>query len=386
SPACDALAAGTALPEITQLPSIEDPADFNASSTSAPLAAGAALSVLAELHRDAQLTARGCLDGVQIIANQDTAVVIPVAPVTLGYQGTFSSHEIYDMAVLIPGGESEILTAVAEIGGGVGGSRGQAIVSLLCDYAELSAMTCTTIGLAAGYIDDVIEESVPPYVLEALTVFGDLYDIIRSMEIEGEILIAEDTPAEGLLPGNTHRLLKMGFTWREGCPHDTAEACTFTIEMDDAGLGLEEIPEGRFEGLILEDGRLQLGQHTLPLPMEHVALLIVESWLLPAYAGEPMTVQALIAALLPCEAIASLAFGLGEDTCRAYLSEALAELILEQVNAIAAGISEVTLEGIAVPLDADRDRRVEALIDGAWVGSMPGTFTACLLGAACAMP
>jgi len=356
-------------PVVMELPSVADIRGPDPSSLSEPLAGGSRLSVSAHMEREGgAISASGCLDAQEIIAGQILEVELILEAREFDLSGTFASQELFDMATLLPGGESETLEMVARIGGGNEGSRGSAIIDLLCDYAELGVASCTTLNFLGGeIIDDVIETQVPPAVVESLTIFGDLYNIARSMEVEGRFLFGGS--------GGQHELLALWFTWREGCPHPEEE-CRFRIELDEAGLGLEALPSAAFETQ-MEGRLLRISQHELPLPLEAVLLMMLESWLLPGSLGEGQAVslEELSAQLLPCESISELSGDLlSVDYCEELLPSALAALLEDQVLSMIQGISSVILMGEAQM--RIQSQQVELLEEGLWSGPIPGSFEA----------
>ena len=381
SPMCAAVRAGNA-----GAPHLEAGV-FDNSARISDLADGARVAVAVQLHAPSGgAVASGCVEDIEVVGGATTRVVVDVSELALEVKGRYAVDHALDLGHLVPGGPDGVVDIVARVGGGIDGSRGRAIVDVVCDHADINMVVCTLLRALGGpIIDDVIDRQVEPAVLRALTTFGDVYRIIRSPLVEGEIEVTASTPdADGGLAGNVHRLSGVRFVWRDGCRAQRPGDCERSFDLRDLGLR-GELPRAVFDATI-DGAQLEIGAHQIELPMESVALMVAEQWVLPATLGRdgPVTLEALMRELLPCADIsAALPLGsLSEGLCEEVLPSALADLLRERLAATG-GVDLLSLEGTARVWDHDGDRRADALLDGEWTGGVSGTFTGCRDGADC---
>lgn len=380
SPMCDAVDGGRA-----GAPHLEAGV-FGGRAEVADLADGALLAVAVQVHgANGGVVATGCVDAVQIIGGEVTRVAVDVDERALEAKGRYSVDHALDLGHLV-GGPDGVVDTIARVGGGIDGSRGRAIVDVVCEHADVSAIVCAGLRALGGpVIDEIIDSQVDPDVLRALTTFGDVYRIIRSPLVEGEFEVTASSPdAEGRLPGNVHRISGVRFVWRDGCDAQRPSDCERSFDLGDLGLR-GELPRATFDAHIAGPS-LEVGAHEIELPMQSVALVVAEQWVLPATLGRagPVTLEALMAELLPCDAIsAALPFGsLSEGLCQEVLPGALAGLLRERL-ADTGGVNLLSLEGHARVWDDDGDRRVDSILDGEWTGGVRGTFRGCRDGVDC---
>ncbi len=330
------------------------------------LADGAEVSVLVEVSGATGTVATGCVDGLTITGLTEVTVVARMR--ALEFKGRYEVEHAFDLSGLIPGGEEGLLHQVARIGGGLDGSRGRAIVDLVCEHADLNVVVCTGLRALGGpVIDRVIEDQVDPALLDALTAFGDVYRIITAPEVLAEIEFINAAPdASGMLTGNEHRFMGVRLIWRDGCEARRLEDCSRDFDVDRAAIG-------HFDATV-DGGRIEIGAHQMSLGMERIALLAAEQWLLPATLGRqgPVTLEDLATELLPCDAIAAELPMVSEGLCQDILPGALAGLVRRELEAMG-GVDVVELSGDADLRDADR--RVSGFT-GDWTGPTLGSFTA----------
>ncbi len=381
SPMCEAVGAGRA-----GAPHLEA-GIFDGRGRIPELADGALLTVAVRVHGPSGATvAAGCVDGIEVVGGATARAVVPVAELLLQAKGRYLVDHAFELGHLVGADRDGVVDTVARIGGGIDGSRGRAIVSLVCDHAEINAFICSGLRAMGGpVIDEIIDRQVDPRVLRALTALGDVYRIIRSPLVEAEIEVtAQTVDADGVLANNVHRFTGVRFVWRDGCEARRPADCERGFELRDLGLRGEP-PRAVFD-MRLDGDALELAPHTIELPLSQVALAVAEQWVLPATLGRagPVDLESLMRELLPCRDIAANIAGglLSEALCDEVLPGALAELVGERLGDTG-GVELLSLSGHAQVWDDDGDRRVDAITRGEWTGAVRGSFEGCRDGVDC---
>ncbi|MFN3198856.1 MAG: hypothetical protein ACE366_10655 [Bradymonadia bacterium] len=367
SPGCNAAEGGA--PAMQQV----GPVDLQPPTTSVnvgDLAAGVVVSVAVTGHdASGQAVAFGCVDGVQIKGSDETVVRVTIDDAPLNVGGTFAVVHNFDLTQAL--GENAVLRTIGEIGGG-NVSRGSALVDLLCDNIELNDIIC--IGLRAiggGVIDNLIDTQVPPETLEALDALGDLYDAVSDLTVHGQMTLT--TPNGDRLSGNTQRWTELSFQWRDGCPFDDPAQCMNTFSMADL-----EVPggavEGTFEASLSGETQVSIESHVMPLPYGTAVRVAAEYWVLPNALGRggPVTVEDVVADLVPCAALAAQVPVLSQDFCEDTIITALADLIYDQFSQLNPGLEGMQLSGTVQTVDTTGNRQADRLEEGMWNATVDG--------------
>lgn len=397
SPACAQLGANPSMlpAAASELGTIEPFSEFDNRIQSGELAGGTTVSVAVQgLTVDGGTAAFGCVDGAEVMGGEERVITVDLTERPVDLAGPFAAEHVLDLTEVISRNSGDLLRNVANIGGGANGSRGDAVVELVCERGDLDDLVCTGLRLfGGGIIDGVISSSVDPAVLDALDAFGDLYNIVSQFSAHGELIFSGQRQGDRWT-GNTNRFDALEFTWRSGCPyaHSEPARCTQRFTVEALGLRVESL-SGVFDAVDVGSRQLSLSPHTVQLPMGHVALAVAETWLLPAAMEQPGPVRVgdLMARFLPCDVLDQqlAGTGLAGGICRDALVGVLEQLVLDELDALGAAIGALTFEGTAHMTDRDGDRSVDGLSDGTWsgiaAGATPfsGTFEACRPGVDC---
>ena len=365
------------------------------------LAEGQVLAIVAQgiTATDGVITS-GCLDMVQVMSGQLTPVTIDMCDLNLEYKGIFLVENEFDLAAVLDESENETLQTVgtmleliAAVGGGVGDNpetaRGDAVVDLICEFADFSEGLCDVVrGFGARIIHELIELYVPPQVLDVLNILGDIYRIASEFTLIGELEFIQPRPdAAGVLTGNDNRWLKFRFIWRNGCPFPTIEECTREFTVGELGLDRRALA-GAFDA-DATPADLHIRSHGITVHYGALMLALAEHWIIPTVLGVqgPVTLEDMLGDLIPCQDINAALPGGNPNSglCEDILVDALSRVARQQLERLEFSPEQFRLEGNVTTADSDGDLRIDQLVNGVWNGTVdlgtpiafPGTFRGC---------
>jgi hypothetical protein len=362
-----------------QLPDIMPFDSFSNESRANELDAGATFSVAVQaLNREDNVLAFGCASGVTITGGAPTTVDVPVTDLPLQYKGRFDVVNKFDLTdMLSNSGVSELETVdqVLEIIGIIGnadGDRGNAIIALFCDVANLDEGICTIVQTVGGRaIDGLIEEFVPAEVLNILNIVGDIYNIVSELTVVGQIEFTAGTPdMNGDLPVTDNRWNRFQFNWRSGCPEPDPADCVRSFAI---GPEANSRPiNGQFTAKLV-GVQLQIPEHSFTVEYGTILLAVTQDWIIPAILGEPgpVDLEEVLGRLLPCDVI-NESIG-GSMFCESVLVAALSDLITDQISRLDVNVNQFTLQGTCDPKDTDGDLNIDLLDNGVWTGTIAFT-------------
>ncbi len=375
-----------------ELPAISPFNEVDNATSARDLDDGVSFQVAAVAENEAGgVIAFGCLDGVSVIGGDVRSIEVPLGDLDLEFKGVYSVVHRFDLTDILANSENSTLATVARVLEvlqivGDGGERGDALVSLFCDIANISEGTCNLIdGVGARLINEVIERTVPENVLRVFTILSDVISIFSDLTVVGEIQL-ESVAGDGRIPGNDNRWQKFRWTWRDGCP--AGENCTREFALGD--LQVDDRPiYGTFDAA-LEGATLRIESHSVNFRYGLIILEMAQNWLLPRLLDPPsnqrVTVEEMLGAILPCAAInEGLTGDANDDICEQVLVASLAEIIVDQIGALEFAADEFTIEGTVIPVDSDGDLVIDQLSMGQWSGSVaisdpPFAFQGCFEG------
>lgn len=357
------------------------------------------VAVQGQTATDATVTF-GCVDNVAIVGGQVTTVDVPLTDLPIQFKGVYLVESQFDLTSLLNNAENDtlrtvgaVLRVVGAIGGGIGDGeypRGNAIIDLICDYADLGDGTCATIrGFGARLIDEVINNTIPAQVLDVLNIIGDIYRIVSELTIVGEFEFINAFPdADNMLAGNDHRWQAFKFVWRNNCPFNTLEECTRTFGNQELGLDRRAIA-GVFDAE-LEGAQMHIMPHSMTLKYGVIILGLAETWIIPSILNTqgPVTIEDLLNTLIPCEDVNDALSGNPQSgLCEDVFVQALSELLVDQISRLEFDLDQFNLEGWVTPGDTTGDLSIDSLPDGEWTGTVTiggddftfdGTFRGCV--------
>ena len=374
------------LPEIAPFNEVSDPA------VAGDLDDGTVLQVVATATSNAGgVVAFGCVDGVTVVGGEVTRVEVPLTDLRLEFKGTYDVVHRFDLTDMLRNTEMSSLATIAQvldvlrIVGDGEGDRGQAIVDLFCEFADVSPGTCNLLdGIGARLIDEVIGRVVPANVLAIFTILSDVIGIFTDLTVVGQMQL-DSVFEDGLIPNNDNRWQKFRWTWRDGCPD--GEACTREFALGDLNVNDRPI-FGTFDAQ-LNGGVLTINAHDISFRYGLIILEMAQNWVLPRLVDDGdgrTTVEELFEAILPCDAINEGLTGSAEDDlCQNVLVASLAEIVTDQLSALEFSANEFTISGSVTPLDMDGDLTIDTLSMGAWSGQLaitdpPLVFGGCFEG------
>ena len=328
----------------------------------------------------------GCSEGFTANGGNRVDARVTLVDQPLEFKGIFNVEHRINLIEMLEGGGNEDVNQfldILEIFAALGGAnqdgpfpRGNALIQLLCDRAQIGEVFCIAIGtFGAPLIEEWINEQAManPDVAEALEVLnllGDIFTNLSDLTIEGEMeFIASYPDEEGYLRDNQSRWQRMRFQWRQNCPFVQPEQCERIFNLADENMGRDTPIQANFDARLTEAETLLIGRHQLGLNYGLFVLLALEEWILPLVTDEPAPVQidALFRQLIDCPAL-DAQIGLPPGTCNDVIIPALAGLLRGQLVTINDGTDLLTMEGQVSVADEYPNLKVDKLFDGVWNG------------------
>jgi hypothetical protein len=329
---------------------------------------------------------RGCSEGHTADGGNRVDALVELEDQPLEFKGIFNVEHRINLIGMIEGGGNDdvnqfvdILEVLAAIGGANEEGpfpRGNALVQLLCDRADIEAAICIALrALGAPLIEDFFNEqaAADPGVaqaLEILNVLGDVFTNLSDLTVEGEMeFIASYPDEDGYLRDNQSRWQRMRFQWRQNCPFVQPEQCVRTFDLARENMGRNTPIQANFDARLTENETLLVGRHQLGLNYGLFVLLALEEWILPAMTNQPAPVglDALFQQLIDCAQL-DTDLGLPPGTCDAAIIPAMTNLLRTQLTSINDGTDLLTLEGEVKIADEYPNLKVDRLYDGTWNG------------------
>ena len=165
---------------------------------------------------------QGCTDGHRAVGGERLEIDLPLLDQPLEFKGIFEVEHHINLIQLVEGGGDEDLNNfvdILEVLGALGGAnqdgdfpRGNAMLQLLCDRADIGQPWCTLLRtFGAGPLEQWINDQAAQDedVAEALRIFdilGDIFTNLTDLTIEGEMEFTASYPDnEGYLRDNQSR-------------------------------------------------------------------------------------------------------------------------------------------------------------------------------------
>lgn len=353
--------------------------------------------------------ARGCTEGVISNGGQAIETTVTLEDEPLEFKGVFDVDHDFDLNEMLRGtdddglaGFVDIMEILGAIGGGYGDGtsdspRGDGIIQLLCDRANIGAAICGAIRLfGASALETQIESSIDPDTLAALDIFGDLYANLAQFNVYGEIEFLASYPnEEGYLRGNQSRWQGIRFVWRDGCPAMNAADCVREFPFVDDNQGRESPVTADFDALYeAPSDTLYISRHEMSLSYGRLVVIALERWILPQVIPEAdvgpdgipdgvVSFAEFLGILVDCTAIS------GDPAIQGLCVGGLtlgAEFIRDAIFDIDDSTELITLEGSVKVADDIVDLRADRLYEGVWNGTFGvdgdltsdiGTFEGC---------
>lgn len=328
----------------------------------------------------------GCSEGYTADGGNRVEALVELVDQPLEFKGTFNVEHHLNLIDTLQGGGNEdvnqfleILEIFAALGGANQGGafpRGNAIIELLCDRANIGGAVCA-IGqvIAAPLLEEWINEQAAEnedfaQLLGILDLIGDVFTNLSDLTIEGEMeFIASYPDEEGYLRDNQSRWQRLRFQWRQGCPFAQPEQCERTFDLARENMGRNTPISANFDAQLAEADVLLIGRHQLGLNFGLFVLLALEEWILPLQTGlpAPVALDELFRQLLDCASLDNQ-LGLPAGTCNDAIVPGLSGLLRNQLENINDGTDLLTLEGQVRVSDAYPNLKVDTFTDGTWNG------------------
>ena len=237
-------------------------------------------------------------------SDRELTVVLEEVPILVA--GNYDITSNFDLTSALPRGERDAMGNFVdgrELGDWIDlvillfQDPGQLLVQELLPIVENLGGISVPDGLeavAAGIVNDLIESQAPDWVNNALTVGGDVSDLLTNLQLEGELIIVDEPDADGQINGDNdeHNYAALSFAWRLPCVQagmDPSECGKSTVSFQQLGRPDLAISANWTGTVVPCEGAngecLQINLHGLTVPYGEIALAIIEGWVLPEFFG-----------------------------------------------------------------------------------------------------
>jgi hypothetical protein len=326
----------------------------------------------------------GCYEGAMVQAGQSNNVEVITDDIPLVFKGIYTALNRFDLIEAMQNsGEGSLATIgdifnVLRVLGGSGETLGQEVISLICDFADVSGTACDIVGgIAGGAVGNILNNSLPENIKNVLTITADILNIVGDLTIVGEIDFVNAPDENGIIINNRNRWRKLRFDWQGSEIEATfGQLGSFSADV-----------QGTFDAKN-QGTHVDILEHNFAISYGSIILGLMEAWIIPLALGEssglPIPLEQLLRNYIPCDRI-NESVGLPMDSmiCDTVLVTAVSTILRNQISTLDFPEGAVKLSGRFVPVDLDNNLSVEKLDQGQWFGiindriNFDGCFTAC---------
>ena len=334
-----------------------------------------------------QISAVGCVDGIEIIPDGVAEVVIDLELLPLLPQGEYDVTSFWDF--------SEALAS--------SGSVGAAIVGLLDWLADPAGMlTDTLLGLAEDWVCDTygwdsweclgaswgssaIRDDVRDFLNDQIQSVGflaeitnignDLRDTVSNMKVESILTVDSKSIGESELEGRDS-WRAMYFYWTRSCDANSPPDCgEIRIGLGD-GSDFGAL-ESRWEGRLYDYNQLEIDPHDMTIPYGRVITYILNNHIIPGLTGGNANNLGQALDYWICSGLGGFSlFGITipASTVQSLCSTAVATLNLATniyLNNLTYSI-DLFMSGVGTVVDLESNGIVDRIEDGFFLGQLYG--------------
>jgi hypothetical protein len=295
--------------------------------------------------------------------------------------GTYRMASTFDIATNAPGKVGEITNAFIDMTDGATDPAEWIIDQIIAKTTNNTLKNILTSAkpFVAGYINDRLLEIAPDFVTTILQVGNDFGQMARNFGLNETLEVAQGGGAYNAT------VTALGVHFKV----DNVES-----DIMFADHSIPNVSAANVAVSLDATGKLEIGEHKLPLSYGKVLRLGLDELIIPALDPSATDLQTLLADLVDCTAVGTaindalvnqFGFGGGAGTWTAACTAGLtygAQAIYSKIDSIDGSALEFTLVGVAKAVDSNKDSKVDTIQTGKWSGSLSYANTPAPLAAA----
>lgn len=291
------------------------------------------------------------------------------APRPLDATGKYKVASTFDIATNAPGKVGEVTNAFIEMTDDATDPAEWIIDQIIANTSNSTLKSFLTQAkpFVAGYLNDRLLEIAPDFVTTIISVGNDFGQMARNFGINETLEVGG---ADGAYNGTVTAL---GVHFKV----DNVESDILFADQ-----GLENVTAANVAIGLDATGKLDIGEHQLPLSYGKVLRVGLDELIIPSLDPSAGDLQSLLGDLVDCAAVGQavndalvdyFGFGGGAGTWQAACNAGLAygaQALYDKINSIDASALEFNLTGVAKAVDANQDSKVDTIQTGKWSGTL----------------
>jgi hypothetical protein len=291
------------------------------------------------------------------------------APRPMDATGKYSVASTFDLATNAPGKVGEVTNAFINMTDGAADPAEWIIEQIIAKTTNstLKSLLTTAKPFVAGYLNDRLLEIAPDFIDTIIAVGNDFGQMARNFGLNETL----DVSGSGMTYTSTVTALGVHFKV------DNVESDIMFADHSIAAVSAPNV------ALTLDaTGKLDIGEHKLPLAYGKVLRLGLDTVIIPALDPTATNLQTLLANLVSCAAVgqaindalvSQFGFGGGAGTWQAACTAGLAygaQTVYGKIDSIDSSALEFGLVGVAKAVDSNKDSKVDTIQTGKWTGTL----------------
>jgi hypothetical protein len=303
------------------------------------------------------------------------------APRPMDATGTYRMASTFDIATNAPGKVGEVTNAFINMTDGATDPAEWIIDQIIAKTTNSTLKNILTSAkpFVAGYINDRLLELAPDFVTTILQVGNDFGQMARNFGLNETLEVAQGGGAYNAT------VTALGVHFKV----DNVESDIMFADHSIANVSAANVAVS-----LDATGKLDIGEHKLPLSYGKVLRLGLDELIIPAVDPSATNLQTLLADLVDCTAVGTaindalvdqFGFGGGASTWAAACTAGLAygaQTLYSKIDAIDSSALEFSLVGVAKAVDSNKDSMVDTIQTGKWSGTLSYANTPAPLAAA----
>ncbi len=282
----------------------------------------------------------------------------------LDLQGTYRVHSTYDVATTMPGASSDVMNALIGISGGTDAPMSWVLDQIInkMDDGGLKSTLQASKPFVAAALNEQLHRLAPELVDTVVEVGQRLEEMTKNLGLNQKLQIT--LADQSLLARMTTDGVRFMVNSQ---PKDVVLAA---LNVDNV------IVDGIFVGLVEDEARLGIGQHTTALPYGKILRAGLDVAVIPAIDETATSLTDLLDNAVDCAGVgADIAEQLDVGSASFWRSACLAGLqyaadkIYDQIADANANL-DLHVQGTARAWDSNDDLKIDSLSSGVWTGWM----------------
>jgi len=291
------------------------------------------------------------------------------APRPMDASGKYQMASTFDIATNMPGKVGEVTNAFINMTDGAADPAEWIIEQIIAKTTNstLKSILTTAKPFVAGYLNDRLLQIAPDFVDTVIQVGNDFGQMARNFGLNETLEVS----GSGMMYTSTVTAVGVHFKV-DNIESDLAFADNGLMAVSAAGVAVS----------LDLTGKLDIGEHKMPLSYGKVLRLGLDKVIIPAINPSATNLQTLLASLVNCAAVGQaindalvqqFGFGGGAGTWQTACTAGLAfgsSAVYSKIDSIDSSALEFGLVGVAKAVDSNKDSKVDTIQTGKWTGTL----------------